>query len=75
MRVFPLNVERTTNASGANSANTCLHAPQGGRNSSQSDVMAMALNRACPYDRALNTAILSAQIVREYELFSTLQPE
>ena len=65
-------------SSSQNSLITCRQAPQGQHGwlklPSAPPTMAIALNFLQPSDTALNIAVLSAQIVSENELFSTLQP-
>jgi CNT family concentrative nucleoside transporter len=65
----------STNSTGRsleNSASTCRQAPQGVW--PPTVAMAMATNLRLPAATALNTAVRSAQIVKPYEAFSTLQP-
>lgn len=62
--VSPFELTSTIFIAGAYSARTCRHAPQGGQNSVVSVAITMVLNSDSPSDMALNTATLSAQIVR-----------
>jgi hypothetical protein len=57
---------------GANSATTCRHAPQG--DTPPTEAMASRENCCSPAATAEKIAVRSAQIVKPYEAFSTLQP-
>src|SRR5207247_6107435 len=68
----PRIVALTRISSGANSARNCRQAPQGTIGSLVSATTAIATNSRSPAATALAIAIRSAQIVRPYEIFSTL---
>src|SRR2546423_109674 len=59
---------------GANSFNTCLHAPHGGVGSLSSVAMAISSKSVSPCETAEATARVSAQIASPYAEFSMLQP-
>src|SRR5437899_205289 len=51
------------------------HGPQGGVGAAVSAATAIIVNSRSPSERALSSATRSAQTVRPYDAFSTLQPE
>ena len=63
--VLPSTVVSMISIAGLNSERTCLHAPQGGRNSGSSEAMAMARRRVLPLAAAWKAEFRYAQIVRE----------
>ena len=60
--------------SGLNSAKTCLQAPHGNVGIFPEEESAIDTKSLCPSETALNSAFLSAHILRPYEEFSTLHP-
>lgn len=60
--------------SGLNSAKTCLHAPHGNAGVLPEEVIAIESISLQPSETALKTAVLSAQLLKPYETFSTLHP-
>lgn len=57
-----------------NSAKTCLQAPHGGVNALLSATIQIFLRLISPSETALKIELLSAQLVKPYEAFSTLHP-
>lgn len=72
--VFPFLFTISISISPQRSLITCLQAPQGEMKPSVSQAMAIALNFLSPSEMALNIDVLSAHIVKLYELDSTLHP-
>src|SRR6267142_1512238 len=72
--VLPFKFARITGTSPQNSQITWRHAPQGGVSLSVSVTTAMASKPRSPSLMALKMAMRSAQTVRPYVAFSTLQP-
>ena len=72
--VLPPVVDITTGMSPVNSQRIWRHAPQGGVGSSAPVTTAIPLNCRTPSESAFQTATRSAQTVRPYVEFSTLQP-
>src|SRR6266403_226372 len=72
--VLPFKFARITGTSPQNSQINWRHAPQGGVSLSVSVTTAMASKPRSPSLMALKMAIRSAQTVRPYVAFSTLQP-
>src|SRR5262249_12626479 len=72
--VLPLRLERMTGTSPQNSQMSWRQAPQGGVSESVSVTTAMASKPRSPSLMALKMATRSAQTVRPYVAFSTLQP-
>src|SRR5712692_2709276 len=72
--VLPLRLARITGTSPQNSQINWRQAPQGGVNVSVSVTTEMASNPRSPSLIALKIATRSAQTVRPYVAFSTLQP-
>src|SRR5467141_2759401 len=72
--VLPFKFARITGTSPQNSQINWRHAPQGGVSLSVSVTTAMASKPRSPSLMALKMAMRSAQTVRPYVAFSTLQP-
>src|SRR5215813_8777016 len=72
--VLPLRLESMTGTSPQNSQMSWRQAPQGGVSESVSVTTAMASKPRSPSLMALKMATRSAQTVRPYVAFSTLQP-
>src|SRR5712692_8067822 len=71
---LPARFDRITGTSPQNSQMICRHEPQGGVSTSVCVTTAMASKQRSPSEMALKIATRSAQTVRPYVAFSTLQP-